>query len=163
MTTVILRRQSQGRLFVNLEQMAERLKADVVGRILRRVAQGRDIDDRNFAPYTTGYKRKLKLAKESDLVDIRLTGGLLNSVKVTRIDMNPSGFVMYVGPDTGAVNKVKFQKGSMERDGKGSATNNQVGYWLQNHKKKPRKWLGLSPTDKANMRRYLWDAIKAVK
>jgi hypothetical protein len=164
MIDVVLIRQNQGRLFVNLPELAERLKADVVGRILRRVAKGKDIRDKVFAPYSRPYGRQLNRAKEDDRVDLRLTGGLLNSLKVISVEIEPARVVIRIAPDTGGQTRVQFGKGVVKRKGRGPQTHNQVGFWLHyspRNPKKARPWLGLSPEDKSAMRRYLWQAIKA--
>lgn len=51
-------------------------------RIIRRTLQGRDEDEASFAPYSAAYaKQKAKLGK-SDLVNLQLSGAMLNAIQV---------------------------------------------------------------------------------
>lgn len=133
------------------------------GLILKRTAAGFDITDKRFAPYTTGYARALAEAGEDGRVDLRVTGGMLNSVKVRSIEVTADRAVVVIAPDGGTAPAVSLAEGGAKRTGKRGPPNNAKGYWLHNGtpEMRARPWLGLSPKDRAVIQRAVVAAGKS--
>lgn len=158
---------------IDVLAIAKRVAAFAPGLIIDRVDAGLDIKDKPFAPYSPNYQAALALANEDTKVDLRLTGGLINSVKVRRIVRKSTGVVVvHVGPDAGTSPRVPlappwvvrdtearaaWMKNPPRRTGKRGPPHNAVGAYL--HQGTPtmraRPWLGLSPRDVADLRRML--------
>ena len=135
---------------IDLKAMAKVFEASVPGLILRRVAEGRDILDRPFAPYSGAYNVALGEAGEDLRVDLRLTSGLLNSVKLRQTVTTATGVRLIFGPDGGTSPTVSLQDGRAKRTGKRGPPHNVVGYWLHygTPHMRARPWLALSPRDR---------------
>ena len=168
---------TQGHIEIDMKAIMAAVGVATVGHIVERVDKGLDVNDQPFAQYSDDYREWLKVGGENpDAVDLRLTGGLMNSVKVreTRIE-NGTGFVT-VGPGTGTSAEVThggrtaFQaftgaapKQELTKTGKpkkpraSSHTNkrspphNILGSYLQ----KKRPWLGVSPLGMAKLRQLI--------
>jgi hypothetical protein len=158
---------------IDVLKLAKGIAAFVPGLIIDRVDAGLDIRDKPFAPYAPTYRAALQMADEDQKVDLRLTGGLINSVKVRRIQRKSDGVVIvHIGPDAGTSPRVPlappwvvndpearaaWMASPPKRTGKRGPQHNHVGAYL--HKgtptMKPRPWLGLSPTDLRDLRRML--------
>jgi hypothetical protein len=158
---------------IDVLTIAKRIAAFAPGLIIDRVDAGLDIKDKPFAPYSPNYRAALALANEDGKVDLRLTGGLINSVKVRRIVRKSSGaVVVHIGPDSGTSPRVPlappwvvndptaraaWAKDPPQRRGKRGPPHNAVGAYL--HKGTPtmkaRPWLGLSPADLKDLRKLL--------
>lgn len=161
------------RASIDVLTIAKRVAAFAPGLIIDRVDAGLDIKDKPFAPYSANYRAALALANEDGKVDLRLTGGLVNSVKVRRIVRKSSGaVVVHIGPDSGASPRVPlappwvvnnpeasaaWARNPPQRRGKRGPPHNAVGAYL--HKGTPtmraRPWLGLSPSDLRDLRKLL--------
>lgn len=156
---------STGREDVDVEAIARVLIARVPGLVLERCHAGLDIDDKPFAPYSASYREALTEMGEATDVDLRLTGGLLNSVKHTSTErVSPDVVVLTFAPDTGTSPQVRPPsrgKPRAKRTGKRGPAHNLVGYWLQHGtpRMRSRPWLGLSPSDL----KKLWPLIAAAK
>lgn len=149
---------------IDLDAIAKVCAARVPGLILDRVNRGLDINDKPFAPYSSGYRRTLGKMGEAADVDLRMTGGLLNSVRLVKTEKGRGIITLHFAPDAGASPQVKApQKGKprAQRTGRRSAAHNVIGYWLQKGtpRMRPRPWLGLSPKD----RRTLLELLTRVK
>lgn len=158
---------------IDVLTMAKRIAAFVPGLILERVDAGLDIRDKPFAPYSPNYRAALALANEDGKVDLRLSGGLLNSVKVRRIVRKADGVVVvHIGPDAGTSPRVPlappwvvndpqaraaWARNPPRRDGKRGPPHNAVGAYLQRGTPtmRPRPWLGLSPSDLKDLRKLI--------
>lgn len=158
---------------VDVLTIAKRIAAFAPGLIIDRVDAGLDIKDRPFAAYSANYQAALLMAHEDTKVDLRLTGGLINSVKVRRIVRKSDGVVVvHIGPDAGTSPRVPlappwvvgdaearaaWMKDPPRRNGKRGPPHNAVGAYL--HKGTPtmkaRPWLGLSPRDVVDLRKML--------
>lgn len=158
---------------VDVLAIAKGIAAFLPGLIIDRVDAGLDIHDKAFAPYSPSYRAALQMAGEDTKVDLRLTGGLINSVKVRRIVRKSDGVVVvHVGPDSGTSPRVPlappwvsgdadaraaWMAHPPKRSGRRGPQHNAVGAYL--HKgtatMRPRPWLGLSPRDLADLRRML--------
>ena len=161
------------RASIDVLTIAKRIAAFAPGLIIDRVDAGLDIKDKPFAPYSANYRAALALANEDGKVDLRLTGGLINSVKVRRIVRKSSGaVVVHIGPDSGTSPRVPlappwvvndpdaraaWARNPPQRRGKRGPPHNAVGAYL--HKGTPtmkaRPWLGLSPSDLRDLRKLL--------
>lgn len=158
---------------IDVLTIAKRIAAFSPGLIIDRVDAGLDIHDKPFAAYSPNYRAALALAGEDQKVDLRLTGGLINSVKVRRIVRKSDGVVVvHVGPDAGTSPRVPlappwvvndpearaaWMKNPPRRDGKRGPAHNAVGAYLHQGTPtmKARPWLGLSPRDLADLRKML--------
>ena len=133
----------------NGRAVAAVIKAIVPGAILERTNRGVDANGNQFAPYSNRYIDFLLRGGESPKVDLRLSGGLLNSVKARGADVNDNRVTIIVAPDAGtspvwkpkAGGLARFEKrlakgkqtaGSftMQRTGKQSPPHNVVAHWL---------------------------------
>ena len=129
-------------------QKAGKLIAGYVpGAILRRTDQGLDVKGSQFAPYRPAYRDALVAMSEDGKVDLRLTGGLLNSIKARSIDVSTDGVRVTIAPDTGTSPQVHASDGKAKRSGKRGPPHNVLGYWL--HHGTPtmqaRPFMGLTP------------------
>jgi len=149
-----------GAMKVDIERLIETLKVEAVARILRRTAGGTDMHDRPFKGYSAGYLKALGEGGEDSRVDLRLTGGLLNSVKVVRVERRGNTTTIVIAPDTGTSPAVTLGDGKAKRTAKRGPPHNVVGAYI--HRGTPRMparpWLGLSPKDRAAMRTVLYRA-----
>ena len=173
MSVVVVVIRMGERASIDVLTIAKRVAAFAPGLIIDRVDAGLDIKDKPFAPYSPSYRAALALANEDGKVDLRLTGGLINSVKVRRIVRKSSGaVVVHIGPDSGTSPRVPlappwvvnnpearaaWARNPPQRRGKRGPPHNAVGAYL--HKgtptMKPRPWLGLSPSDLRDLRKLL--------
>jgi hypothetical protein len=83
---------------------------------------------------------------EKTTVDLRVTGGLLSSLKLLRVTTVGPALTMFFGPDTGTSPQVAPpMKGRPRavRTGRRGPQHNLVGAWLDVRF----PWLGLSPAD----------------
>lgn len=83
------------------ERIAKTIAGLVPGMILRRTTQGIDMNGQQFAPYSKRYQRKLKRMGEDPKVDLRVSGGLMGSVKARSIEILKDAVRVVVAPDTG--------------------------------------------------------------
>lgn len=135
-------------------QKAGKLIAGYVpGAILRRTDQGLDIKGSPFAPYRPAYRDALAAMGEDGKTDLRLTGGLLSSVKARSIETTPDGVRVTIAPDTGTSPQVYAADGKAKRSGKRGPTHNVLGYWL--HHGTPtmqaRPFMGLTPEQERDL------------
>jgi hypothetical protein len=79
----------------------------VPGAILRRTDKGIDAKGNAFALYRPGYRNTLAAMGEDGKVDLRLTGGLLNSIKARSIETTADGVRVTIAPDTGTSPEVR--------------------------------------------------------
>lgn len=162
--------QVRGKIAVDLRRVAPTIGTAIVGHILERVGEGLDIKGKPFKAYSLRYRRFLAAAGESDLVDLRLTGGMLNSLAVRSIRIEEVSATIIVGPGTGTSKRVRAVRGRTTRKGriipgrltgtpsKGSAkslgrspAHNVLGAILQ----RDRPWLGLSPDGRKAIARLI--------
>ena len=85
----------------NGRAVAAVIKAIVPGAILERTNRGVDANGNQFAPYSNRYIDFLLRGGESPKVDLRLSGGLLNSVKARGADVNDNRVTIIVAPEIG--------------------------------------------------------------
>ena len=159
-------------LKLDAKRIAKVLPALILGAILRRVAKGRDTSDRPFAKYSSAYLERLTEMNEGHATDLRLTGGLLNSLRHLRTSSDRDSVTITVGPGTGTSPQVQppsrrtsaSRRRRSQRTRRRGPPHNVLGGWL--HKGTPhmpaRPWLGLSKGDLASIMRQLRETIAAV-
>jgi hypothetical protein len=89
------------------EKAARVIGAFVPGAILLRTDKGIATTGQAFASYSTRYRRQLQRMGEDQKIDLRLTGGLMNSVKVREKRISTNGVEVVVAPDTGSSDQVR--------------------------------------------------------
>ena len=99
MGVTITRRGVQARF--DPRRIAAIIKGVVPGMILERTNKGIDANGQQFAPYSKRYKKRLRLMGEDPKIDLRLSGGLLNSVKARGATLHPDRVEVIIAPDTG--------------------------------------------------------------
>lgn len=129
----------------------------VPGAILRRTAQGIDANGKPFAPYTASYRERLAAMSEDQKIDLRLTGGLMNSVKVREKRITAAGVEVVIAPDTGTSPQVSPRNGKAHRTGDRGPPHNVLGYWLHHGTPhmRARPFMGLSPEQQTELNRIL--------
>jgi hypothetical protein len=129
----------------------------VPGAILRRTAQGVDANGKPFAPYTASYRERLAEMSEDQKIDLRLTGGLMNSVKVREKRITSQGVEVVIAPDTGTSPRVVAADGRAKRTGDQGPPHNVLGYWLHHGTPhmRARPFMGLSPEQQTELNRIL--------
>lgn len=133
------------------------IRGYVVGAILERVARGLDTRGKPFRPYSREYVGTLRAGREDLDVDLRLTGGLLNSVKVRASSTTATSVSVTVAPDTGGSRRVVPRGGRMRRTSDGGPPHNVLGYWIHHGTATmpARPWLGLSPDQVKELHKLL--------
>lgn len=144
----------------DLKAVATLLKSLVPSVIVQRVDAGRDINDKAFAGYSSGYVKALAKAGQNTNVDLRLTGGMLASVKARSVVLTKDKLEIFFAPDAGTSPAVSLGK-TMHRTGARGPAHNIVGEYIHTGTPhmKPRPWMGLSPKDKAAVERQIRDII----
>lgn len=129
----------------------------VPGAIIRRTGHGIDANGNPFAPYTPRYRATLGKMGEDTSEDLRLTGGLMNSVKVREKRITAAGVEVVIAPDTGTSPQVRAVKGRAKRTGQQGPPHNVLGYWLHHGTAdmRARPFMGLSPDQQAELNRIL--------
>ena len=150
-----------GRVDIDLDAVAKVAAARVPGLILKRVSAGLDVNDRPFTPYSGSYMHQLVAGGEDVVVDLRLTGGMLSSVKLRETRRTADGLELVFGPDAGTSPAVSLAAGRAKRTGRRGPPHNVVGYWIHygTPRMPARPWLGLSPRDAESLKK----AIEAAK
>ena len=111
---------------------AEKLiRAYVPGAILRRTDKGISSTGNAFAPYSPSYREALAKGGEAAGVDLRLTGGLMNSIKVTEVHRTSDGVTIIVAPDAGTSPAVSLGDGTARRTGRRGPPHNALAYWIE--------------------------------
>lgn len=152
----------RGQHKVDVDKMVATMKTEAVSRIIRRTGNGVDANDKPFAGYSSGYLRALLEGGEDTRVDLRLTGGLLNSVRVVRVERVSRNITrIVIAPDAGTSPAVVLADGKAKRTARRGPPHNLLGRWLHygTPRMRPRPWLALSPKDKAAMRAVLKRAL----
>ncbi len=89
------------------EKAARVIGAFVPGAILLRTDKGIATTGQAFAAYSTRYRRQLQRMGEDQKVDLRLTGGLLNSIKVRDTVIAADYVQVTIAPDNGTSPEVR--------------------------------------------------------
>ena len=122
------------------------IAAFVPGAILRRTDQGISSTGAAFAPYRPSYRATLAAMGEDPKVDLRLTGGLLNSIKARDIQITPDGVRVTIAPDAGTSPAVYAADGKAKRSGDRGPPHNVLGYWIHHGiGQVARPFMGLTP------------------
>ena len=142
---------------LDLGKMADLVAALAIGHVKKRTREGRDIHDRPFRPYSAMYRAQLAEGGEGTNVDLSVTGGLLNSVKLLRKDVRKDGFLVRIGPGSSTSPSVHFDGGAAKRTGRRGPAHNILGAWLHYGRGKlpARPWLGLSPQGRREINRAI--------
>lgn len=82
-------------------RVAAVVKGMVPGMILERTNKGIDANGQQFAPYSRRYQNFLRRGGEDPKVDLRLSGGLMNSIKARSIEILKESVRVVVAPDAG--------------------------------------------------------------
>jgi hypothetical protein len=85
----------------NAEGIAKEIQRFAPGAVVERVGRGLDIFGRPFAAYSRRYRNFLKRGGEDQKIDLRLTGGLMNSVKARGALLRADYVEVTIAPDTG--------------------------------------------------------------
>lgn len=153
------------------------VQAFVVGAILKRVDAGKDLNGAQFAPYSTEYASRLRRGNEDDKVDLRMSSGLMNSIKGRDIIHEGDSVSVIFSPDTGTspqkafkVTELKQQKrdqllkserknlpGKWVNTGKRGPEHNILADWLHygTSKLPPRPFLGLTHDEIESLKQLL--------
>ena len=151
-------------LRLDVRRLSQPLVPLIIGKIQERVRAGKDIFDHAFRGYSAGYKKTLSEMGEDPRVDLRLTGGLLNSLRLLRTTQSQDRVTLTIGVGTGTSAQVasprRLKSGKRpktlraRRTGRRSPAHNILGAYL--HKGTPkmpaRPWLGLSPSQQRWLR-----------
>jgi hypothetical protein len=142
---------------IDVAAIARYVAAVAPGLIVDRVDRGVGIKDTPLAQYAPSYFRaRSRALEQSAPTTLRLTGGLLASVKSRKIEISPDGTVamITIAPDAGTSPRVSLLIGRARRTGKRGPAHNVLGYWLQHGTAhmRARPWLGLSPSDWRDLR-----------
>jgi hypothetical protein len=129
------------------------IKAYVPGAIIRRTDKGISSTGSIFAPYSPEYVDALRRGGESTAVDLRLTGGLINSIKVVSIDVSANSLRFVIAPDAGTSPSVTLADGRAKRKSGRSPPHNVLGYWIENGTASmpARPFLGLTPAQEKEL------------
>jgi hypothetical protein len=146
----------------NAEGIAREIQRFAPGAIIERTGRGLDLKGKPFAAYSPRYRNRLKRMGEDPKVDLRLSGGLLNSVKARDALLRADSVEVTIAPDTGTSPVWKAKAGGKRREqGKRSAKqsppHNIVGYWLHfgSPTMRARPWMGLDPTQEEYLRKRI--------
>jgi phage gpG-like protein len=148
----------------NGDGVARLIKGLVPGEILRRTDQGIGSDGKPFAPYRPRYRKHLSDLGEDLKVDLRVSGGLMNSIKARGATIGADYVEVIIAPDTGTSPVWKKRKGKSGRasraKGKQGPPHNVVGFWLHygTPKMRARPFMGLTPEQTAKM----WQMISRI-
>jgi hypothetical protein len=85
----------------NAQGIAREIQRFAPGAIVERVGRGLDVKGQPFAGYSARYRRQLKRMGEDPKVDLRLSGGLMNSVKARDATLRADSVEVVIAPDTG--------------------------------------------------------------
>jgi hypothetical protein len=151
------RRRSGDPVRIDLERAVKIIRAYVPGAIIRRTGQGLDVEGRQFAPYSDSYHHALVEMAEDTSVDLRLTGGLINSIKVRSVEQSTSSCEVTIAPDTGTSPAVHAANGRAKRSGRRGPPHNVLGWWLHHgtDRMPARPFMGLTPEQRAELGRLL--------
>jgi hypothetical protein len=111
---------------------AKLIAAFVPGAILRRTDKGISSTGAAFAPYSSSYRKTLAAMGEDQKIDLRVTGGLMGSIKARDIVVTPDGVSVTVAPDPGTSPAVHANDGKAKRSGRRGPQHNVLGYWIHN-------------------------------
>jgi hypothetical protein len=85
----------------NAANIAREIQRFAPGAIIERTMRGLDLKGQPFAGYSARYRRQLKRMGEDPKVDLRMSGGLLNSVKARDATLRADSVEVVIAPDTG--------------------------------------------------------------
>lgn len=144
------------RINVDAAAVAQAIAPLAVGAIVDRTARGLDIHGRPFRTYSAEHRARLAAMGEAVDVDLRITGGLLNSVHVQRTEHSGDTVTLVIGPDSGTSPTVAPpKKGRLRavRTGGRGPPHAVLGAWLHYGRGHlpPRPWLGLDPKARARL------------
>lgn len=136
----------------NARGIAALIKATVPGAILKRVDKGTDLENKQFAQYSRRYIETLQRMGEDTKVDLRLSGGLMNSVKARETIIRDDSVEVVVAPDTGtspvwkAGDSGKGKASKSKRTDKQGPPHNKLATWLHygTARMKARPFMGLT-------------------
>lgn len=96
-------------------RVAAVIKGLVPGMILERTNKGIDANGKPFAPYSKRYQSFLKRGGEDPKVDLRLSGGLMNSIKPRGTYVTRDVAHVVIAPDAGTSPVWRPKAGSRQR------------------------------------------------
>lgn len=99
----------------NAAAVEREIKRFAPGAIIERVGRGLDIKGQPFAAYSPRYRGILRRMGEDPKVDLRLSGGLLNSVKARDATLRADSVEVVIAPDTGTSPVWKAKAGGKKR------------------------------------------------
>jgi hypothetical protein len=105
--TLVLKSRSAP-LRIDHAKVARELPPLIVGAIQRRVQSGQDIEGKSFRAYSKSYQKTLAAMGEAGNADLRLTGGLMNSIRLLRVEkQSATRTVLHFGPGAGTSPQVR--------------------------------------------------------
>lgn len=107
--------RTRGKIVVDTTKVERLLPALIVGHVLNRTHEGKGVDGQPFAGYSAAYRGSLARMGEGPGVDLRLTGGLLNSLRHLRTEKGGTVTTMWFGPGTGSSPQVRAKAGAAKR------------------------------------------------
>jgi len=99
----------------NAQGIAREIQRFAPGAIVERVGRGLDVKGQPFAAYSPRYRGQLRRMGEDQKVDLRLSGGLLNSVKARDATLRADSVEVVIAPDTGTSPVWKAKAGGKGR------------------------------------------------
>lgn len=99
----------------NAQGIAREIQRFAPGAIVERVGRGLDVKGQPFAAYSPRYRGILRRMGEDPKVDLRLSGGLLNSVKARDATLRADSVEVIIAPDTGTSPVWKAKAGGQGR------------------------------------------------
>lgn len=100
---------------INWQAIATAIKAYAPGQIIERTGRGIGSDNKQFAPYSKQYLDFLRRGGEATNVDLRVSGGLLNSIKARKTEITDTRVTVTIAPDAGTSPRLKPKSGGRER------------------------------------------------
>jgi hypothetical protein len=150
-----------GDIKLDVQTLAKKIAPAIIGRVLERTAKGIGSDGKPFREYAPMTRERYRdMGESADNADLRLTGGLLNSVHLKSTYQSATGVLLVFGPDTGTSPQVappEKGKARAVRTGERGPPHNLVGLWIHNGRGRmpARPWLGLSPADNEWVRQLI--------
>jgi hypothetical protein len=142
------------KLRFDVDIAAKIISTYAVGAVLRRVDRGMSLTGAAFAPYSRKYREALIKGGETTKVDLRVTGGLMSSLKAVTFTKKSIGEVdVRIRVGTGTSPAVSLGGGRAKRTGGRSPPHNVLAYWLHhgNGNTPARPFLGLTDAEERTL------------
>ena len=131
-----------------------------IGHIRTRTGEGLDVEDAPFAVYSTEYaETRAELGRNTGFVDLLMSGGMLNSVRVVDSSGGADSASVTIGVGTGTSPRVrppsKTRRRGGSRTGSRGPAHNLLARWHNEGtgRNPKRKWFGVSAQGSAMLER----------